>query len=355
MLGEISKVKIFMVIVISFITSGCSSIELASHYTKKLLGPSHSSYSKGNYKVGSSYKIAGKRYYPREDFYLVQTGMASWYGPNFHGKRTANGEIYNQYAMTAAHRTLQIPAFVRVDNLENGRSVVVRVNDRGPYAKGRIIDLSKAAAKRLGIIKKGTAKVRIQVLPEESKFAAKMAKNGYNTSKMDYAWVRRQLNTSSASNLAYNDININNSVRYDAKQEVAYLKSDATMDFQYIPMGKVKEPYLPESLQRPVIIRDKQQIYNNHNVSSKYNNNSSSLEKKVYIQAGAFSIYDNADRLGQKLSKLAPVDISEINVSNRKLYRVRLGPIDSVQAANILSYDIKNLGYLAPVKIIIEN
>ncbi len=93
-----------------------------------------------------------------------EVGIASWYGPNFQGKLTANGEIYNMYETTAAHRTLPFHSIVKVTNLENGRSLVVRINDRGPYAKGRILDCSKAVAKSLGMIDKGTAKVKIEVI-----------------------------------------------------------------------------------------------------------------------------------------------------------------------------------------------
>ncbi len=91
-------------------------------------------------------------------------GIASWYGPGFHGRRTASGEIYNMYAYTAAHRTLPLGTYVRVINLENGKSVVVRINDRGPFKKGRIIDLSYAAAKKIGMLEKGTARVRLEIL-----------------------------------------------------------------------------------------------------------------------------------------------------------------------------------------------
>jgi rare lipoprotein A len=93
----------------------------------------------------------------------VQTGIASWYGKPFHGRRTASGEIYNMHALTAAHRTLPLPSYVRVRNPANGRELVVRVNDRGPFKRGRIIDLSHAAAKRLGI--DGIAPVEVTVLP----------------------------------------------------------------------------------------------------------------------------------------------------------------------------------------------
>lgn len=94
----------------------------------------------------------------------VETGYASWYGPGFHGKRTASGEVYNMYAMTAAHRRLPFGTIIRVTNLDNGRSVKVRINDRGPFKKGRILDLSYEAARRLGMLRTGVAHVRIEVI-----------------------------------------------------------------------------------------------------------------------------------------------------------------------------------------------
>lgn len=101
------------------------------------------------------YKIAGKWYYPTlAKVGDVQRGIASWYGPNFHSKKTSNGEIYNMYADTAAHKTLPMNTMVRVDNKENGKSVIVRINDRGPFVSGRIIDLSNKAAHAIGMVKK---------------------------------------------------------------------------------------------------------------------------------------------------------------------------------------------------------
>ena len=111
------------------------------------------------------YTVFGERYYPfianvSDEF----TGIASWYGPNFHAKKTSNGETYNMYALTAAHKTLPMNTVLRVDNLENNRSVVVRVNDRGPFVDGRIIDLSNTAAHKIDMVRKGTARVKITVL-----------------------------------------------------------------------------------------------------------------------------------------------------------------------------------------------
>lgn len=111
------------------------------------------------------YTIRGKTYYPLASNHgFVQRGIASWYGKKFHGRRTANGEIYNMYAMTAAHTRLPLPTYVRVRNLANGRSVIVRVNDRGPFVGNRAIDLSYAAAVKLGFMRQGTAQVEISAI-----------------------------------------------------------------------------------------------------------------------------------------------------------------------------------------------
>jgi rare lipoprotein A len=123
------------------------------------------------------YTVMGKRYEPLDSHVgFVQTGIASWYGKDFHGKKTSNGETYDMHAMTAAHKTLPLGVFVKVKNTDNGDETVVRVNDRGPFVKGRVIDLSYAAAKKIGVDIKGTAPVRIEALgyrtPGTDKFNA---------------------------------------------------------------------------------------------------------------------------------------------------------------------------------------
>lgn len=120
----------------------------------------------GRRQIGKPYKIKGKWYTPREDFGYDRTGQASWYGPNFHGRLTANGEVYDQFALTAAHPTFPLPSYARVTNLANGRSIVVRVNDRGPYHAGRIIDLSAKASELLDYQRKGVARVRVQYIKQ---------------------------------------------------------------------------------------------------------------------------------------------------------------------------------------------
>jgi rare lipoprotein A len=116
----------------------------------------------GRYMVGKPYRVGGTWYTPTEDPDYQATGTASWYGSNFHGRLTANGEIYDMNGISGAHPTLPLPSYVRVANLENGRSIVVRVNDRGPYTHGRVIDVSEHAAQLLGFRQAGTARVHVE-------------------------------------------------------------------------------------------------------------------------------------------------------------------------------------------------
>ncbi len=116
----------------------------------------------GRYQVGQPYKVAGKWYTPKDDPGYDATGLASWYGPNFHGRKTANGEVFDLAGISAAHPTLPLPSYVRVTNLENNHSIIVRVNDRGPYVHGRLIDVSERAAAMLGFRNAGSARVRVK-------------------------------------------------------------------------------------------------------------------------------------------------------------------------------------------------
>jgi rare lipoprotein A len=116
----------------------------------------------GNYRVGKPYNINGRTYVPNDNPSYRAEGIASWYGPDFHGRSTANGELYDMHAISAAHTTMPLPSYARVTNLDNGRSIIVRVNDRGPYVRNRIIDLSIGTAKALDFYGHGLARVRIE-------------------------------------------------------------------------------------------------------------------------------------------------------------------------------------------------
>ncbi len=159
--------------------SGCSKTIYSSNAYKSYkttynkLAPAKIKNSKAMHRATMrSYTVMGKKYYPT--FAKVGdnlNGIASWYGPNFHAKLTSNGEVYDMYAMTAAHKTLPMNTMVKVYNKDNGKSVVVRINDRGPFVSGRIIDLSNVAARKIDMVKKGTAKVTVTVLGFNARIA----------------------------------------------------------------------------------------------------------------------------------------------------------------------------------------
>ncbi len=173
-----ARTQILILLALTFF--GCSAT-LDSTYD-----PIHSPSSKSStYKTGpysstgqktpatqKSYKIKGVRYTPIASASgFVQTGIASWYGRKFHGRKTSNGEVYNMYAMTAAHKTLPMNTWVSVHNLKNNQKIVVRINDRGPFVYGRIIDLSYTGAKRIGIVGSGTTKVRVTALGRATSYS----------------------------------------------------------------------------------------------------------------------------------------------------------------------------------------
>ena len=142
----------FIIICVIFVVSSCTLVKVATFPAKIAV---------------KTAEITGKVTWKLVTAPLPESeleGIASWYGSEFHGRRTASGEIYNMYDYTAAHKTLPLGTYVKVINLENGKSVIVRINDRGPFKKGRIIDLSYAAAKKIGIIEKGTARVRLEII-----------------------------------------------------------------------------------------------------------------------------------------------------------------------------------------------
>ncbi|MDI9408791.1 MAG: septal ring lytic transglycosylase RlpA family protein [Candidatus Pacebacteria bacterium] len=149
--------------------SACSSSNKQARYSP--IEGLDTSPGTGYYKIGKPYQIEGVWYKPAIDYDYDEEGVSSWYGPGFHGKSTANGEKFDTNSMSAAHRTLPMPSFVRVTNLDNDRWVIARVNDRGPYVKtsNRILDISRRGAQLLGFIEKGTAPVRVQIMARESK------------------------------------------------------------------------------------------------------------------------------------------------------------------------------------------
>lgn len=181
MLLNLSKLLLFFVVLI--LITGCTKYSYNSSYYESKSYKKSKQYKKiKNQKIRNSkamhratmrpYVIAGKKYYPTmTKVGATYNGIASWYGPDFHAKKTSNGEIYNMYAMTAASKTLPMNTMVKVYNKDNGKSTIVRINDRGPFVAGRIIDLSNKAAREIDMVKKGTANVSVSVIGFHGKIA----------------------------------------------------------------------------------------------------------------------------------------------------------------------------------------
>src|SRR5438105_6821320 len=143
--------------------SAANKLDSSSRYSPKMIEDGEPvPKGGGRYSVGRSYSINGRTYTPVENAAYRAEGMASWYGPDFHGRQTANGEVYDMHSISAAHPTMPLPSYARGSNLDNGRSIVVRVNDRGPYVRNRIIDLSIGTAKALDFYGHGVARVRVE-------------------------------------------------------------------------------------------------------------------------------------------------------------------------------------------------
>ncbi|HLI23268.1 MAG TPA: septal ring lytic transglycosylase RlpA family protein [Stellaceae bacterium] len=266
---------------------------------------------KGIYKVGEPYQIDGTWYYPAEDWTYDETGIASWYGEQFHGKYTANGEIFDLNQLTAAHRTLPMPTIVRVTNLENGRSIEVRINDRGPYARGRIIDLSRRAAQLLGFEAQGTAKVRVQIdVPASIQVASLAGRRG--TEPQLAAAVPPPAPAPVAAVTAQTLPPPPGVVASNA-QPTPLPPAPAAAS----PPPPVNQPVADQPLPETVQV-----------VPVK--------PSAIYIQAGAFSSIDNAVRLKAMLDKLGTASITDTKVSGVTMYRVRVGPVPSVDQADAL-------------------
>lgn len=176
--GLLLKFSAQFLVFFSLVMFGCATKLDSTHAPPKKSGGYKGDYSlSGSKKIPATqrpYRIKGVKYTPIPSAAgFVQSGRASWYGKKFHGRKTSNGEIYNMYAMTAAHKTLPMNTWVRVHNLENNKKIVVRINDRGPFIAGRIIDLSYTGAKRLDIVRPGTARVRVTALGRATSYSKK--------------------------------------------------------------------------------------------------------------------------------------------------------------------------------------
>lgn len=319
----------------------------------------------GIYKVGNPYKIGDRWYYPKEDYNYSEVGMASWYGEDFNGKKTANGERYNMNTLTAAHRTLPLPSIVRVTNLQNGRSVVVRVNDRGPYVKDRIIDLSKHGAQLLGYMGQGTTKVKVEIMVKESK----ALKEAMLTGKVSPE------NTVEASKPAHSlyesseeRIKISKETQKAEEAEIYASAGDVKVQTgTYKPTGKTAEPAVYGSAagkdgeQRKAamgtVTAGAAKIADNQGIYAKAAQNPKKADTRAvksndyqyvagyyYIQAGSFTNYELAHKQMVRLKEYGSSHIVPITVSGKKYYRVSVGPYSRVEEAKVAQAKLKYYG-----------
>ncbi len=277
---------------------GCAETTFVVEQTKVATqGPAAAS----RYKIGNPYQINGVWYYPAVDYNYDETGIASWYGPGFDGHMTAQGEVYDQNALTAAHKTLPMPTLVRVTNLENGRQIQVRINDRGTFVNDRIIDLSRRAAQLLGMDDKGTAKVRVQVMAEESRQLALALGAGEDGQPQPAAAPAPKV---TAEALPGSPVQVQPSAP---------------------PKPSVVAP-APLPQPSPTVVQEPVRPTN------------------IFIQAGAFLQPTNADRLRARLAGVGSARVIPVQLGAQRFYRVRVGPIATVEEADRMLDQIIAMG-----------
>ncbi len=279
---------------IIFVTFTTSLINSCGVHHQKGAIPTSKEY--GYYKVGNPYKVKGKWYYPKKQDKFEEVGIASWYGPSFHGEKTANGATFNAGALSVAHRTLPLPSVVKVTNLENNRSVIATVNDRGPFSKSRVADVSKRVAEILDFKNKGTAKIRIELLPDKTQEL--LASLGYNP---------------------------DNSTNKQQQVAANYTPTDDEVFSTPAPNPKIAlnvQSHLSDKIVVPVLKPV------NH-----------------YVQAGTFGSKNNAEVLKTKLASLGHVEINKVKVSGKEVYKVVIGPWSNKANANNALKVISKLGH----------
>ncbi len=287
----------------------CAQTKIAVHAVKQVTRvvapppppPPSAEDGVSDYKIGEPYEISGVWYYPKEEPDYDQTGIASWYGQPFHGRSTANGETFDMNGLSAAHKTLPLPSVVTVTNLENGRSLRLRVNDRGPFVHGRIIDVSRRAAQLLGFERNGTARVRVRVAGASS--------GGFILAKPETPEEERTA-IAAVPREAVASEPLPPPEGTAAPQPVA--EQPPPRAASPPPEAAPAEP----AASGPVLVVMPVQ------------------PTQLFVQAGAFSFYDNARRLGSKLTGMGPTVISTTTVGGKRFYRVRIGPLDTLEVAD---------------------
>ncbi|MGF1456095.1 MAG: septal ring lytic transglycosylase RlpA family protein [Alphaproteobacteria bacterium] len=313
------------------------------------VGPIADPFTSGVYKVGKPYKVAGVWYRPTEDWDYRAEGTASWYGTFFHGRRTANGEVFDKTRLTAAHPTLPLPSFVEVTNLANGRRIVVRVNDRGPFRKRRIIDLSEAAAEALDFVIQGHTRVRLRMLGRAPVGVAAGPDGGLTTRKASAVSPR----SAEPTRLASADPRpMLPSPAPEPKVPGPSLTLEALIADRLDP----SEPAVPTA---PIVPTSQGTNGPAFEEVDGLGLTSAMATRSIYLQIGAFRTASRARRVadgvaemgGERLAALATPSISQVTTETGRLYRVRVGPFDTLGTLDIADTLLRRMGYGSPTLV----
>jgi rare lipoprotein A len=335
--------ELALLVALGFILAGCSSSgpQSSEHHS--------AGYHRGqpSYKVGSPYQINGKWYTPQVDYSYDETGLASWYGAAFDGQATANGEIFNLNELSAAHKTLPLPSVVEVTNLQNGRSLRLRVNDRGPYVDRRILDVSRRAAQLLGFEMAGTTSVRVRILKDESIQVAEAAKHGQSGSVQFAAAAAAppprpvppppplMISPPPSQFAAAPPPEPAPPPMREPPPQLAMAAAPPPQQFD-TPRSRwpsLISPAHAETLPTPSAVSP-------HAMAM-----AGSTSGRIFIQAGAFAMPENAQRVRARIAVLGNAQVVPAQVNGTALYRVRVGPFANEAEADRLLSKIVGSGY----------
>lgn len=328
-------------------------------------------------KVGKPYSVAGKMYYPEYDPTYDEEGIASWYGPGFHGGRTANGEKFDTHDLTAAHPTLPMPSIVRVTNLQNGKALIVRINDRGPFAESRIIDLSRESAQRLGI--SGLAKVRVQYLQKESEeYIAAMnegrrmdmfafnsqAENDKratilaSTAPADQSIIVESTDSrtepgaavvGAAPVISVSNVDLPSPSQKPSGGGVLIREAHAEEDMENTPVGKRGGEVILQSASLDVQTKSYEPVNApEFNPPAKKKEVAKTVpaspKGSYFIQVGSFSQPDNASTMEDKIAPIAPATTTMVDMNGITWWRVKSGPFATEADASDALEQIREVG-----------
>lgn len=307
--------------------------------------PSGRSGGDPHYKIGKPYQVNGRWYYPKEDPNYSEVGMASWYGQQFHGRLTANGEIFDMNLLSAAHTTLPLPSMVEVTNLENGRSVIVRVNDRGPFARERIIDMSREAARRLGFEQQGVTRVRVRYAGPAPLTAKAPAEPGRR-----YASEDRPDRVTRAAPVRTPPPSPTQAAPAPEEDEISDLLTSIesapalTPGAEQAAIAEACSPY-----EGPCEIPAADLSTPDPDDARLVDANASPVEapQALYvIRVAALSSLENIDDLRAQLGNIGTLRLSRVETeSGNVFYRVNLGPFSSIETAAERLEAVREAGY----------